>query len=50
MMFGVQTVCENKPDSFGKARTDGKPECVEGNYTPATQKCPQGTAECPMSH
>jgi FtsP/CotA-like multicopper oxidase with cupredoxin domain len=49
MMFGVQTVCKDKPDSFGKARSDGKPECVAGNFTPATPECPPGNA-CPMSH
>lgn len=49
MMFGVQTVCKDKPDSFGKAKLTG-PECVAGNYVPATQKCPADSKDCPMSH
>jgi FtsP/CotA-like multicopper oxidase with cupredoxin domain len=39
MMFGVQTVCPNDPTKFGKAKADGSPECVAGNFTPATAKC-----------
>lgn len=39
MMFGVQTVCKNNPSQFGKAKADGSPECVQGNFIPATQKC-----------
>jgi len=41
MMLGVQVVCPQKPNSFGKARADGKPECVEGNFTPAAMSCPE---------
>ncbi len=40
MMLGVQAVCPNQPDSFGKARADGGPECVAGNYIPAAPRCP----------
>jgi FtsP/CotA-like multicopper oxidase with cupredoxin domain len=39
MMFGVQTVCKNSPSNFGKARSDGQPECVTGNFTPAFDMC-----------
>jgi FtsP/CotA-like multicopper oxidase with cupredoxin domain len=39
MMFGVQTVCKDSPGNFGKARSDGQPECVPGNFTPAFPAC-----------
>ncbi len=38
MMLGVQTVCPDKPDSFGHAVQSG-PECVAGNYFPAAPPC-----------
>jgi FtsP/CotA-like multicopper oxidase with cupredoxin domain len=44
MMFGVQTVCRDQPGSFGKARLDGKPECVPGNLIPAAPQCPPTAA------
>ena len=34
---------------LGKAKATGL-ECVAGNYTPATKKCPADSKECPMSH
>jgi len=47
MMFGVQTVCKDHPKDFGKARADGKPECVAGNLIPATQQCKPGAVSVP---
>lgn len=38
MMLGVQTVCPDKPESFGHAVQSG-PECVAGNYFPAAPPC-----------
>jgi FtsP/CotA-like multicopper oxidase with cupredoxin domain len=46
MMFGVQTVCKDKPDSFGKAKPYGQPECVPGNLIPAATQCKPSTDEC----
>ncbi len=40
MMLAVQTVCPGLPDTFGKARADGGPECVPGNLIPAAPRCP----------
>jgi FtsP/CotA-like multicopper oxidase with cupredoxin domain len=38
MMLGVQIVCPEKPDSFGRPRSDG-PECAPGNYIAAAPRC-----------
>jgi FtsP/CotA-like multicopper oxidase with cupredoxin domain len=44
MMFSVQTICpDKKPDQFGKARTDGRPEC-SGELIQAPPRCAPPTA------
>ncbi|HWM89708.1 MAG TPA: multicopper oxidase domain-containing protein [Thermoanaerobaculia bacterium] len=39
MMFAVQTVCKDKPDSFGKPRPN-EAECVPNNFIQAAPVCP----------
>ena len=39
MMFTVQTVCRDNPDSFGKPRPAGQSECVAGNLIKAAPRC-----------